>query len=652
MRRCIALAAVVGLFGAADAQATPTQTQIPLIAGQGGVGRTLTVASQGIWTDTTGPTTLTDQWEDCPDTTGIGCTVNAIQPSPGLPYPVTSTDVGHYIDVLETAVGPGVPPDSATAHSNLIGPIVGAPLDNVAPTIAGTAQQGGSLSADPGTWTPSTPQSTFAYTWLRCRATCGPSPTSTNSSQYTPTAGDVGAQIEVTVTATDASTTSTTVTSAPSAVVVPPTPAPSGPPAISGFPVPGQLLTVTQATWSNSPSTITDTWQRCTGSVCTPTGYTGTTYPVTGADLGATLKVVETASNGTVGQATSNPTITVRDPSMTAVQVSPSDPVAAEMITLVGTVTATDGRQAPSGSLTFFAGARPVPHCAGLSVRPSAQSVTIACQTFLLAPTGISAAFTPSAGSLVDGSSSSSIAVPVGRASTTTALNAPSGVTVGSRVTYAAIVTAPGRAAGTPMPTGTVAFLDHGSPISGCGAKALQQGGASCTVTLGSTTTHQISARYSGSGVFLASSSPGQSLMVTRKGPTGFITAYLAWSFRFTPSYTSVSSLQASQLSPNSRIVVVCHGSGCPFAQRSQAVSRRCIAHHHPRCFTPTAINLTSIFHGHRLHRGARFTVSITHPGWLGKYYRFAVQSRKQPVIAVGCLGVGATGPGAGCTGA
>jgi lysophospholipase L1-like esterase len=71
-------------------------------------------------------------------------------------------------------------------------------------------------------------------------------------------------------------------------------------PAISGVAQVGQTLTAAPGVWSGSPvPTSSEQWQNCQGTVCSNiAGATSGSYVLTGTDLGDTVRVVETAVNG------------------------------------------------------------------------------------------------------------------------------------------------------------------------------------------------------------------------------------------------------------------------------------------------------------------------------------------------------------------
>jgi hypothetical protein len=108
----------------------------------------------------------------------------------------------------------------------------------------------------------------------------------------------------------------------------PPPPAASPPantaaPTISGTATDGSTLSASTGTWANAPTSYGYQWQRCSGSSCSGTGGTASSYLLTNADVGSTLRVSVTASNAAgSASATSASTGTVGSGS------SPGDPVA------------------------------------------------------------------------------------------------------------------------------------------------------------------------------------------------------------------------------------------------------------------------------------------------------------------------------------
>jgi hypothetical protein len=74
-------------------------------------------------------------------------------------------------------------------------------------------------------------------------------------------------------------------------------PANISPPTISGVAQVGQTLTATTGTWNGAPTRYAFKWQRCDPGCAAILGAGGTSYVVTSADQGRTLRVVVTASN-------------------------------------------------------------------------------------------------------------------------------------------------------------------------------------------------------------------------------------------------------------------------------------------------------------------------------------------------------------------
>src|SRR5439155_10446484 len=96
----------------------------------------------------------------------------------------------------------------------------------------------------------------------------------------------------------------------------------------------GQTLTASPGTWTGAqPITFAYQWQRCSssGSACAAiSGATSPSYAVTSADVGATVRVVVTATNS-VGSATASSTPTA------VVQATSSSPVNTAPPTISGT---------------------------------------------------------------------------------------------------------------------------------------------------------------------------------------------------------------------------------------------------------------------------------------------------------------------------
>lgn len=72
-------------------------------------------------------------------------------------------------------------------------------------------------------------------------------------------------------------------------------------PTVTGTPQQGQTLTATTGTWSNAPTSYAYQWQSCdaAGTTCADiAGATAATYAVQPADVGKTLRVEVTATNG------------------------------------------------------------------------------------------------------------------------------------------------------------------------------------------------------------------------------------------------------------------------------------------------------------------------------------------------------------------
>jgi hypothetical protein len=238
-----------------------------------------------------------------------------------------------------------------------------------------------------------------------------------------------------------------------------------------------------------------------------------------------------------------------------------------------------------------------------------------------------------------------------GTTQTSVALRVAKQIRAGQRTTMSATVAAPAGASGAPAPTGTVTFSDRGRPIDTCRALKLTRLTASCAVTFWVSGRHPISAQYGGDPTYAAATSPDSALIVTAIPIKGDITARTNWTFRFTPSYTSVLGLTVTGLYEGSDVMLSCRGKGCPFPAENFPVLRPkiCPPSRPALSCPPNNFFLTKYFAGRRLAVGAQLTILISHPGYIGKYYSFAVRGRQSPVVKIACLAPGSTLPGVGC---
>ena len=542
-----------------------------------------------------------------------------------------------------------------------------APADTTAPGISGTAQQGDTLSVSSnGTW--NNGPTGYTYAWQDCTGQgsgCSAIGGAT-SSTYNLQASDVGKYVSVTVTASN-SGGSTPVTSASLGPVLLPAPADTHAPTISGTGEQGDTLKISSnGAWSNGPTQYSYMWENCNsaGDNCAAiTGATSSSYALSAADIGSTIVCVVTARGpgGSTPASTKKTAVVIASPIPVASQpattnllVTPNSPVANQTVTLIATVTAGASSTALWGNVSFEDGGAGIVGCANVAVAPSGRSATVACSaSFPASGAQPSAVFTPTAGSILKGSSGSGGTLTVGRDSSSTSLSATTSVTVGNTTTYTATVTPPAARPGPLEPTGLVEFLDDGQPIGPCAGQPLSGGTANCSVSYASAGTHEISVTYSGDANFLGLTSPTDRFSATPipKAVLGTITSTMQWQFYYTPGYTIVRALVVTGVSRGTTVVVKCHGRGCPFASHTTLLptGKKCARRAGSMCLTAGRFNVTLAFVGRHLKVGARITVSIVRPNWVGKNYGFIVRSRRGPTIQIGCLAPDGSSSAVGC---
>lgn len=205
---------------------TPTRTQIimdvvgyftgpsillhgttPTISGAPAVGGVLSAVA-GAWSPA--PVALTYQWS---------VAGRAVDGATGSSYVPTVADEGKTVTVSVTGHKAGYAASTRTSA-----PTAAVPVPQISsttgPTIAGTANVGSTLSANPGTWAPT--GVTFAYQWKAD----GSAIPGASGATFGVTTAQVGKTLTVTVTATKPGYTTAAATSTPTAAV--PAPAVQG----------------------------------------------------------------------------------------------------------------------------------------------------------------------------------------------------------------------------------------------------------------------------------------------------------------------------------------------------------------------------------------------------------------------------------------
>jgi hypothetical protein len=270
----------------------PTNTVLPSISGLLQDGQLLSVAT-GVWSGTA-PILYGYQWQLC---NALGQACNAIEGATGPSLALDPSEIGKTLDVLVTATNVAGSSSATSSLTSLIAGIL--PSNTALPSIAGVLQDGSLLSASTGSWTGSEPLS-YSYQWQLCNAlgqVCKAIEGATGSSlKLDPS--EIGKTLALVVTATNAAG-STMATSTVTGLIAGILPKNTTPPAISGLLKTGQLLSVTNGTWTGSdPISYTYQWQLCLLGTCTDIAKaTGQTFLLSGLSLGSTLRAVVTAKN-------------------------------------------------------------------------------------------------------------------------------------------------------------------------------------------------------------------------------------------------------------------------------------------------------------------------------------------------------------------
>jgi hypothetical protein len=257
----------------------------------------------GAWSPT--PTSLTYSWQRC-NANGRVC--SAIAGANASTYTVSGPDVGHaLVALVQATFGTTAQQALSTASAAALGGDLAGPSHTAPPSIAGVAERGTQLTATTGLWA-GVGALSYAYQWYRCDAGgahCSSVHGATKTT-YRTVRADLGKTLGFGVRATDSTGTAAAYSSlfgpvarAHDALVS------AAPPAVTGSPTAGSMLTVDAGLWQPRVGKLSYQWHRCNpnGRICVPVaGATRSSYVVTPADVGHALVALVTASLGSATQ--------------------------------------------------------------------------------------------------------------------------------------------------------------------------------------------------------------------------------------------------------------------------------------------------------------------------------------------------------------
>ena len=117
---------------------------------------------------------------------------------------------------------------------------------------------------------------------------------------------------------------------------------------------------------------------------------------------------------------------------------------------------------------------------------------------------------------------------------------------------------------------------------------------------------------------------------VTFKYP--LIKSRISYTFAFTSSSSTASELTVRHVPQGGRVLVTCHGGGCPFSQRSFAASHGQVV-------------LAQEFRHSPLRPGAKLQLEVVAANRVGKVESFTIRSAQPPAVSILCLPPGMTRP-------
>jgi hypothetical protein len=231
-------------------------------------------------------------------------------------------------------------------------------------------------------------------------------------------------------------------------------------------------------------------------------------------------KITPVLNSWTGPQSAQSSTVTVGASSDTVTASANPDPLGGS-VTYKATVSGAGAT--PTGTVTFQDGGTAISGCGTAGVVTLSGGVATCTVSYRTAgPHTITAPYSGDSNYMSAPGNSVSETVSQGTPTDTVSSSPASGV-VGQAVTYTATVGGPGA-----TPTGSVTFMDGGTPISGCGSSGvvtLSGGVVTCTVTYSTAGSHTITAPYSGDGNYMSVTGNSVSETVSQATPTDTVSS-------------------------------------------------------------------------------------------------------------------------------
>jgi CSLREA domain-containing protein len=121
----------------------------------------------------------------------------------------------------------------------------------------------------------------------------------------------------------------------------------------------------------------------------------------------------------------------------------------------------------------------------------------------------------------------------------------------------------------------------------------------------------------------------------------GRVRSPVSFTWKFNQGYTVAEQLTITKLPPRAKVLVTCHGGGCPFAKRTYSLKAKSKVR---------KLELAPKLAQAHLKPKATLQIAITAANAVGKVVRFTMVSNNEPKLAASCLVPGARRPAACAT--